>query len=132
MKIKNATDKGYLDGYPGDGVGLKFLGKARGSVQHAKTPTITGGGGSTGVITMDQQPTIRKLTEKECLMLQGFSAEEADALRNATENDKRLFPKSVLYRFAGNAVCVDCFVRITEQILNDMTAPRKDTLDSWL
>jgi len=48
MRIKNATDKGYLDGYPGDGVVLKFLGKARGSVQHAKTPTITGGGFNRG------------------------------------------------------------------------------------
>lgn len=98
-------------------------------------PTIRIGGFFSGIgshISACQRLADRAKTEKECLMLQGFSAEEADALRNATENDKRLFPKSVLYRFAGNAVCVDCFVRITEQILNDMTAPRKDTLDSWL
>lgn len=96
-------------------------------------PTIrAASGGNAEPKIIDCGRKVRKLTEKECLMLQGFSAEEADALRNATENDKRLFPKSLLYQFAGNAVCVDCFVRITEQILNDMTAPRKDTLDSWL
>ena len=132
MRISNATDKGYLDGYPGDGIVLNFLGRARGRGQRDKSPTLNSGGGSTGVITMSEQPTIRKLTEKECLMLQGFSGTEADLLRNATENNKPLFPKTALYRFAGNAVCVDCFVRITEQILKDMDNPRKDTLDSWI
>jgi len=29
-----------------------------------------------------------------------------------------MFPKTVLYRFAGNTVCVNCFERITAQILN--------------
>lgn len=83
----------------------------------------------------DSKPTIRKLTEKECLMLQGFTAEEADRLRDATRDGKRLFPKTALYRFAGNAVCVACFERITEQILDDMESPRtlpRSTLDAWM
>ena len=68
-------------------------------------------------------------------MLQGFTAEEADRLRNAESNGKRLFPKTALYRFAGNAVCVACFERITEQILDDMDRPReasRNTLDAWM
>lgn len=68
-------------------------------------------------------------------MLQGFTAEEADRLRNAEKNGKRQFPKTVLYKFAGNAVCVACFERITEQILDDMENPRearRSTLDAWM
>ena len=83
----------------------------------------------------ENKPTVRKLTEKECLMLQGFTAEEADRLRNAEKNGKRRFPKTALYEFAGNAVCVACFERITEQILADMDEPRKaprNTLDAWM
>ena len=84
-------------------------------------------------MTEGKKLTVRKLTEKECIMLQGFTPEEADRLRTAEENGRRLFPKTAIYRFAGNAVCVDCFVRITEQILADMEGgPRRDTLDAWM
>ena len=70
---------------------------------------------------MSENYRIRKLTERECMKLQGFTEEEADILINAkTEAGKRKYSKSAIYRFAGNAVCVDCFVRITEQILDDM------------
>jgi len=79
--------------------------------------------------------TIRKLTERECLRLQGFNDDEIDRLYAATdENGKRMFSKSAMYKFAGNAVCVDCFVRITEQILDDMEHPdaAKNGLDYWM
>ena len=135
MKIQNATAQGWLEAEPGDGVVLNLLGRARGRVQKERSPTLhTDGGGSTGVTVMtEDKVTIRKLTEKECLMLQGFSEEEADKLRMAEKDGKRLFPKTVLYRFAGNAVCVDVFVRVTEKILDDMDCPRKgNNLDRWL
>ena len=137
MRIQNATAQGWLEAEPGDGIVLTFLGRARGRVQKEKSPTLHTGGGETGVTVMTEKtPTIRKLTEKECLMLQGFTDEEADRLRNATRDGKRLFPKTALYRFAGNAVCVACFERITEQILDDMEhgprPPSKATLDGWL
>lgn len=82
----------------------------------------------------DTRYRIRKLTERECMRLQGFTTEEADTLINAKdEKGKRKYAKSVIYRFAGNAVCVDCFVRITEQILDDMECPRQaSNLDRWL
>lgn len=136
MKIQNATRQGWLEAEPGDGVVLNLLGRARGRVQKEKSPTLhTGGGECTGATVMtDTKPTIRKLTEKECLMLQGFTAEEADRLRTAEKDGKRQFPKTALYKFAGNAVCVACFERITEQILDDMDEPRapsKSTLDAW-
>lgn len=136
MKIQNATRQGWLEAEPGDGIVLNLLGRARGRVQKEKSPTLHTGGDTTGVAVMTETktPTIRKLTEKECLMLQGFTAEEADRLRNAEKDGKRLFPKTLLYRFAGNAVCVACFERITEQILDDMERPRaesRSTLDAW-
>lgn len=136
MRIQNATAQGWLEAEPGDGIVLNFLGRARGRVQKEKSPTLHTGGGETGVTVMTERtPTIRKLTEKECLMLQGFTAEEADKLRNAEKDGKRRFPKTLLYRFAGNAVCVACFERITEQILDDMEEPRtasRSTLDAWM
>ena len=89
------------------------------------SPTIRtyGGGSLEPKIQRNEDkihPGISKLTEKECLMLQGFTEEEADRLRHAEKDGKRMFPKTILYRFAGNAVCVNCFERITEQILDDM------------
>ena len=136
MKIQNATAQGWLEAESGDGIVLNLLGRARGRVQKNRSPTLhTDGGGSTGVTTMaDDKLTIRKLTERECMRLQGFTTEEADILINAVdEKGKRKFAKSVIYRFAGNAVCVDCFVRITEQILNDMEKPREvSNLDRWM
>lgn len=79
--------------------------------------------------------TIRKLTERECLRLQGFNDDEIDRLYAAVDgNGKRTFSKSAMYKFAGNAVCVDCFVRITEAILDDMEDPHADRggLDYWM
>ena len=142
MRIQNATRQGWLEATDGDGIVLNLLGRARGRVQKNKSPTLhTGGGDTTGVAvtTDDKKLTIRNLTEKECLMLQGFTAEEADRLRNAEKNGKRQFPKTALYQFAGNAVCVACFERITEQILDDMDDLNKqareikrNTLDAWM
>ena len=141
MKIQNATRQGWLEAEQGDGIVLNLLGRARGRVQKEKSPTVQTGGDTQGVAVMtdDKKLTIRKLTEKECLMLQGFTAEEADRLRNAEKNGKRQFPKTALYKFAGNAVCVACFERITEQILDDMDGLNKqareikrNTLDAWM
>lgn len=65
--------------------------------------------------------TITKLTEHECLLLQGFTSDEADRLTNTIDSKgRRKYSMTVCYKFAGNAVCVECFKRITEQILNDI------------
>lgn len=131
MKLINATSLGWQEARIGDGIVLNFLGRARGRVQDQRAPTLHAGGGESGVMT--DKYRIRKLTERECMRLQGFTTEEADILINAQENGKRKYPKTLIYRFAGNAVCVDCFVRITEQILNDMEKPTQaSNLDRWL
>ena len=46
MKIQNATEQGWLEADPGDGIVLNFLGRARGRVQKERSPTLhTDGGG---------------------------------------------------------------------------------------
>lgn len=47
MRITNATAQGWLDAYPGDGIVLNFLNRARGRVQNNLSPTLNCGGGET-------------------------------------------------------------------------------------
>lgn len=78
---------------------------------------------------------IRKLTEVECLRLMGYEDCEIDRLRGAKQNNGRpLFSSTLLYRFAGNSVVVDCYKAITIEIIKDIERgdkPRKDTLDAY-
>lgn len=130
LKIRTANKKGWMEGHPGDGLVLNFIGRARGVARNQKSPTIqTDGGGSTGVITMDYR--IRKLTEKECLRLMGFSDPEINKLVDArNDKDKPVFSRTVLYRFAGNSVVVDCYKHIMDTIIDDMEKPIT-TLDDF-
>ena len=115
MILKNATIEGYVIGVPGDGVVLNYVNRARGRVQKDKAPTLTtGGGNNTGVITISEnEEVIRKLTERECMRLMGYTDDEIDKIIG-------VFSKSTIYQFAGNSVVVDCFAAITNEILKDM------------
>lgn len=122
-----------MEGYPGDGVVLNFLGRARGVVRTGASPTLqSDGGGSSGVITMSER--IRKLTEVECFRLMGFEDAEIDRIREAKDEKGRpLFGKTIMYQFAGNSVVVDCFAAITKEIIRDMEKKvRADTLDFYM
>lgn len=138
MRIRTANSTGWMEGGPGDGVVLNYLGRARGVVRYGQSPTLQcDGGGSSGVITMAEgKVTIRKLTETECLRLMGFNDEEIGRLKSAVdEKGKPLFSRSALYQFAGNSVVVDCYKAIQETILDDMEnegKPRRGTLEAWL
>ena len=116
MRLSNATNKGYIEGTAGDGVVLNYLGRARGRVQKERSPTLTTGGGgneSGAIIMAENEETIRKLTERECLRLMGYADDEIDRLMGN-------FSKTALYQFAGNSVVVDCFMAITKEIIKDM------------
>lgn len=139
MMIRTANATGYMEGNDGDGVVLNYLGRARGTVRYGQSPTLQcDGGGSSGVITMTDKLTIRKLTETECLRLMGFNDEEIKRLKDAKDDKGRpLFSRSVLYQFAGNSVVVDCYAAITNEIIKDIERdesgqPRKNTLEAWL
>ena len=56
---------------------------------------------------------IRKLTERECMRLMGYTDDEIDKIIG-------VFSKTTIYQFAGNSVVVDCFAAITNEILKDM------------
>ena len=139
MMIRTANATGYMEGNDGDGVVLNYLGRARGTVRYGQCPTLQcEGGGSSGVITMTDKLTIRKLTETECLRLMGFNDEEINRLKEAKDDKgKALFSRSALYQFAGNSVVVDCYTAITNEIIKDIERdesgkPRKNTLEAWL
>lgn len=133
MMIKTNNELGWMHGDDGDGIVLNFVDRARGVVRHKQSPTIqTRGGESSGVIVTNR---IRKLTEVECMRLMGFEDGEIHRLMSAKqENGRPLFSRTMLYKFAGNSVVVDCYKAITLEILKDMERgdePRKDTLDAW-
>ena len=137
--IRTANATGYMEGHDGDGVVLNYLGRARGTVRYGQSPTIQcDGGGSSGVITMSDKLTIRKLTETECLRLMGFNDDEIRRLKNAmNDKGKPLFSRTTLYQFAGNSVVVDCYTAITREIIKDIERdesgqPRAGTLEAWL
>ena len=137
MRIRTANSTGWMEGNPGDGIVLNYLGRARGTVRYGQSPTLQcDGGGSSGVIVMTNTPIIRKLTETECMRLMGFDDEEIGRLKTAVnEKGKPMFSRSAIYQFAGNSVVVDCYKAIQETILEDMEnegKPRRGTLEAWL
>lgn len=45
IQIKTANQQGWMEGNPGDGVVLNFLGRARGVVRNGASPTLQSDGG---------------------------------------------------------------------------------------
>lgn len=69
-----------------------------------------------GIIRVDDKPTYRYLTERECWRLMGFSDEDFDAALKEfpTRPGKR---NATLYRLAGNSIVVDVLEAIFEVLL---------------
>lgn len=101
VAIKEATKKGYAEAMEGDSVNTSFPNSKtrRGRVGKQVAQTLQAGEVNQGVVTNDIR--IRKLTEKECWRLQGFSDEQFYKAKNAGVS------KSQLYKQAGNAVTVN-------------------------
>lgn len=112
IEIKNATKKGYLEAYEGDGVDISSRMKYhRGNVQPQSVQTIdcTGGEGH-GVVMPDLR--IRKLTPKECWRLMGFDDESFKKAQAHNSNAQ-------LYKQAGNSIVVNVLMAIFEKLLKD-------------
>ena len=109
--IKNATKKGYLKAYPGDGVDLinPNCKNRRGRVQKDNTQTLTCGD-NRGVVTDDLR--IRKLTPLECWRLMGINDEDFYKAQKVNSN-------SQLYKQAGNAIVVDVLAAIFMQLFRN-------------
>lgn len=122
MTLLVRNGKSFVEAHEGDGIKLIYPRSelSCGRVRKGISPTIptrsggcnepklyipTEGGNKTDI----EKITIRKLTEREALSLQGFT-EEADTIVDAKdEKGKRMFPMTACYIFAGNAVCVNAF-----------------------
>lgn len=130
IAVKEATKKGYTEAMEGDSVNTSFPNSKtrRGRVGKQVAQTLQAGDVNQGVVIDDTQnfdgvrmyrkiaPTlrsgrsglktidnlrIRKLTEKECWRLQGFSDEQFYKAKNSGVSN------SQLYKQAGNAVTVN-------------------------
>lgn len=110
LKIKNATNKGYLEATPGDGIDISSrMQYHRGNVQKESIQTIdcTGGEGH-GVVTNDLR--IRKLTPRECWRLMGFEDKDFDKASKVNSNTQ-------LYKQAGNSIVVNVLEEIIKQLI---------------
>ena len=116
IPIKNATKKGYINAYDGDGVDLAYPDSEtrRGRVQRGLSQTLTTDD-SKGVVVDDTPKTIedlriRKLTPKECWRLMGFSDDDFHKAEEVNSNTQ-------LYKQAGNSIVVDVLEGIFKQLL---------------
>ena len=106
IKVKNATKKGYLEAYPGDGVYTNTSTK-RGTVQPQSIQTLTTFQDK-GVVMNDLR--IRKLTPKECFRLMGFDDEDYDKAAQVNSNNQ-------LYKQAGNSIVVNVLMAIFKELI---------------
>ncbi len=102
LPIKNATKKGYLEGYPNDGINLEHPDSKtrRGRIQKDVIGCLQIND-QRGVITEDFR--IRKLTPTECFRLQGFLNDEVNL--EGLSNTQR-------YKLAGNGQSVNVVKKI--------------------
>jgi DNA (cytosine-5)-methyltransferase 1 len=107
--IRENTIKGYIEGYPGDGIRLDHPdGKTgRGRIQKQTSPTLTTSCG-VGVIMDDCK--IRKLTSKEYWRLQGVPDYTIDKVIAAGISDTQM------YRGAGDACTVNVIYEIAKRL----------------
>lgn len=112
IPITNATKKGFLEAYEGDGIDISSrMQYHRGNVQKESIQTITtSGGNDRGVVdNVNQKLRIRKLTPKECWRLMGFDDSDFEKAAKVNSN-------SQLYKQAGNSIVVN----VLEAILNNL------------
>ena len=109
LLVKQATKKGYIEGFPGDYVNLQFPNSKtrRGRVTTGYANTLLCNDAQ-GVITEDLE--IRKLTPKECFRLMGFDDQDVDTLKDNGISDAQL------YKMAGNSIVVNVVYHIFEQL----------------
>jgi DNA (cytosine-5)-methyltransferase 1 len=112
LKIKNATNKGYMEAENGDYVNLSYPDSKtrRGRVGKQVSQTLLCSDAN-GVV---ENMRIRKLTPKECFRLMGFDDKDIDVLvENKISNTQ-------LYKMAGNSIVVN----VLEHLFNELKKAR--------
>ena len=112
LKIKNATKKGYIEAYDGDGIDVSYPSSKtkRGRVQHDISQTIPS---AAPVIGVNDKMRIRRLTPKECWRLMGFDDEDFDKAKASGVSD------SQLYKQAGNSIVVNVLEGVLRNLLTN-------------
>lgn len=112
IAIREATKQGYAVAEQGDSVNVSYPTSKtrRGRVGKQVAQTLQAGEVNQGVVTDDIR--IRKLTEKECWRLQGFTDEQFYKAKDSGVS------KSQLYKQAGNAVTVNVVDTIVKELPN--------------
>ena len=110
LAIKNATKRGYLEAYDGDGIDCQYLSSTmrRGRVQHGMSQTIPS---TTAGVGVNDSMRIRKLTPKECWRLMGFGDKDFDRAKASGVSN------SQLYKQAGNSIVVNVLEGILRNLL---------------
>ena len=106
IRVKNATKKGYLEAYEGDGVYTNVSTK-RGTVQKEMMQTLTTFQDK-GVVMNDLR--IRKLSPLECWRLMGFDDEDFEKASQVNSNTQ-------LYKQAGNSIVVNVLMAIFKELI---------------
>lgn len=116
IKVRQATEKGYIECEPGGIADLSFPDSEnrRARVQDGGrvSPALTCAG-IAGLTRLESRYRIRKLTERECWRLMGFTDEEFD--KAASVNSK-----SQLYKQAGNSIVVDVLVALFTEVVGSI------------
>ncbi|OEK27071.1 hypothetical protein ASS84_04640 [Staphylococcus saprophyticus] len=101
IAVREATKQGYAIAEQGDSVNVSYPTSKtrRGRVGKQVAQTLQAGEVNQGVVMEDIR--IRKLTEKECWRLQGFTDEQFYKAKESGVS------KSQLYKQAGNSVTVN-------------------------
>jgi DNA (cytosine-5)-methyltransferase 1 len=108
LKIKNATNKGYMEAENGDYVNLSYPDSKtrRGRVGKQVSQTLLCSDAN-GVV---ENMRIRKLTPKECFRLMGFDDKDVDVLvENKISNTQ-------LYKMAGNSIVVNVLEHLFSEL----------------
>lgn len=109
LKVKNATKKGYLEAYEGDGVDTSYPKSKhrRGRVQSQKSQTLTT---SRHIAVVTKDLKLRYLTPRECWRLTGFDDHDIDKCIAEGMSDAQLYARS------GNSIVVDVLKAIFESL----------------
>lgn len=121
IKVKQATKQGWIACQEGGVADLSYPTSKfrRGRVQDGGQicPTITTTGGLYRLSIESENYRIRKLTERECFVLQGFTAEDCDKCKDISVS------RSQLYKQIGNGICVNCVELLFEHLYKSQYDP---------
>ena len=118
IRIKQATKQGYIECCSGGVADLSFpksktrRGRVEDGGRICPTVTTTGGLHRLTVVQHDEEydVRIRKLTEDECYILQGMTAEDSQKCKDVG------ITKTHLFETAGNGICTSCIKLLSEHL----------------